>query len=69
MIENKKGVEYTVSENVLLDEDITDIRMSDYDDSFFFVLSLNTYGSEFDWFNNPYIAANVYEFDSATYTA
>ena len=39
--------------------------MSDYADSFFFMLDLNyKNGEKFDWFDNPFVAANVYEYSS-----
>ena len=62
MIENKKGIDYTVSDIIAYDQDITDVTMSDYKDSFFpFVNIIVGRGKKFHWHHNPYIAANVYQ--------
>ena len=59
LLENKKGVDFDVSDIFMADEDLQGIVMSDYDDSFNFIVG--TANKEIDWFNNPYITANVYE--------
>ena len=40
---------------------ITDVNMGDFDDSF--NLAFGVMGDPFDWFDNPYVSANVYEWN------
>ena len=59
MLENKRGVEFTLSDTIIKDEFISNVTMSEYDVSFNMFLGI--VDSKFDWFNNPYISANVYQ--------
>jgi len=42
-------------------QEITDVNMGDFDDSF--NVAFGVMASEFNWFDNPYVSANVYEYD------
>ena len=60
-------MEYTVSDTINSLEDITNVTMSDFDDSFFFMIRLTILDKSiktFNWQDNPYIAANVYQYDT-----
>jgi len=54
MLGNKKGVEFTVSDYFSDEEDLNDIIMSDFEDSF--NLMIGTTNKEIDWFDNPYMS-------------
>ena len=69
MLENKKGVDFSVSDSFLADEELKDIVLGDYSDSFYFFLNLLIYDNSiesFDWLDNPYIAANAYRLSPET---
>ena len=64
-------MEYTVSDTVHPLEDISNLTMSDFHDSFFFMLRLKISDQSiksFNWHDNPYIAANVYQWDQDSYS-
>ena len=62
MHENKKGVEYTISDQILDPEDLSGITsMMDFNDTFNLVVGVKN--TDIDWFDNPYIGMNVYELD------
>ena len=67
MFANTKGVDYSVSDQVITVEDMKSRTMADFSDSFNFVIgkktSMDPSLKDFDILDNPYIEVNVYEFD------
>ena len=59
MIENKRGVEYSISDQIVDEEDIMNKTMKDFDDTFNLIIGIKK--ADMNWFDNPYIEANVYQ--------
>jgi hypothetical protein len=59
LLENKKGVDFSVSDFFTDEETLANINMGDFDDSFNMIIG--TTNKELDFFDNPYISVNVYE--------
>ena len=59
MLENKRGVEYSISDQIVDREDIKNLTMKDFDDTFNLIIGIKN--KDMNWFDNPYISANVYQ--------
>ena len=59
LLENKKGVAYSVSDFFTDEETMGNINLGEYDDSFNMIIG--TTNKELNFFDNPYISVNVYE--------
>ena len=53
--------EFTISDIKVNLEDYEGKSMADFDDTFNMFIGISD--KEFDWFDNPYLQANVYHFD------
>ena len=67
MLSRRAGVLFTVSD-LAKDwgsPDLVNVNLGDHNDTFHTFISFGSSdeGFEFDWFNNPYISANVYSLD------
>ncbi len=61
MIKNENGIEFSQSDQINDLEFMKNVTMADFDQSFNTFIGITD--TEFKWFDNPYISANVYEFD------
>ena len=60
MFANTKGVDFTVSDQIVEVTKLKDMTMEDFHDSFNFVVGIKN--KTIDLFDNPYLQFNVYEF-------
>jgi hypothetical protein len=64
LIERRENIFFNETTRVSHDEEVTDVKIGDYDIGMNFVLGI-TRGKtpSFDWFDNPYVYPNVYSID------